>query len=292
MSVTEETTSLEWRSVLNAVIGARVREELPTLDQQGIVAFTDGACIKNPGGPAGWSCLLWAAVDVPGGKVRDGAPCLECYGHIPRSENTTNNRAEIAAVLAVLSIAPPTLPLTIYSDSEYTIKVATGVYQMKANADLWVIYRKLISYRSRPPEFHWVRGHAGNLHNERADELAGLGAWNKDKAAYERWQASQVPEARNKPAQSRATGVPGESNVPPTLPLVAGPKLPPSELNILRHQIQKLKSYFDAQVANGRITSMERQFIDDMSKRLQKNNFMPSDKQRNWLKGLLVKYKL
>lgn len=68
---------------LDAVLNVEVRESLPTLDQSGIVAYTDGACIKNPGGLAGWSALLWAAVDADNGKVREGAPRLEVYGHIP-----------------------------------------------------------------------------------------------------------------------------------------------------------------------------------------------------------------
>src|SRR6266496_1059354 len=131
-ALSEIQESLEWRSVLDAVLNVDVRKSLPILDQSGIIAYTDGSCIKNPGGPAGWSALLWAAVDAEDGKVREGAPCLVVYGHIPKAPTTTNNRAEIAAVLAVLSIAPPTLPLTIYSDSEYTIKVAQGTYQMKA----------------------------------------------------------------------------------------------------------------------------------------------------------------
>src|SRR5579885_1637560 len=106
---------LEWHSVLYAVLNIDIRTKLPALDQRGVVAYTDGACLKNPGGPAGWSALLWAAADMVDGKVREGAACFERYGHIPKSPTTTNNRAEIAAVLAVLSLAPPALPLLIYS---------------------------------------------------------------------------------------------------------------------------------------------------------------------------------
>ena len=262
--MSEIQESLEWRSVVNAILNTDIRAALPSLDESGVVAYTDGACIKNPGGPAGWSALLWAAADAVDGHVHEGAPCVERYGHIPKAPTTTNNRAEISAVLAVLSLAPPTLPLTIYSDSEYTIKVAQGVYQMKANPDLWAIYRKLLGYRKQAPQFIWVRGHAGHLHNERADELAGLGAWNNDHAAYERWQASQQPEARN-------------SSTP--------------ELLALRQQVQKLKAFFDT-VGNSRISDQERKFVNDMAKRLQKNNFVPTEKQSNWLKGLVTKYKI
>src|SRR6266487_694796 len=266
-ALSEIQESLEWRSVLDAVLNVDVRESLPNLDQSGIIAYTDGACIKNPGGPAGWSALLWAAVDADNGKVREDAPRLEVYGHIPKAPTTTNNRAEIAAVLAVLSIAPPTLPLTIYSDSEYTIKVASGTYRMTANSDLWGVYRKLLSYRKEPPEFVWVRGHAGHIHNERADELAGLGAFNKDRNAYEKWQASQTPEARN--------------------------AVPAADLAKMRAQAQKLNALFESiAVESGRVGEQERKFVSDMVKRLQKNNFAPTEKQSNWLKGLAAKYKV
>ncbi len=266
--------SLEWRSVLDAVLNVDIRASLPKLDQQGVVAYTDGACLKNPGGPAGWSALFWAAVDQMDGKIGEGAASLECYGHIPRATTTTNNRAEISAVLAVLSIAPPSLPLKIYSDSEYTIKVALGEYQMKANPDLWTIYRKLLSYRRQPPAFEWVRGHAGHLHNERADELAGWGAFNKDRAAYEKWQASQAPEAHNRP---RPTPSPASSG----------------DLVALRVRAQRLKTLFDSiAVDSPRVAPQERKFVDDMVKRLQKNNFVPTEKQANWLKGLTAKHKI
>ena len=261
--------SLEWRSVVGATMGADIRAVLPGLDETGIVAYTDGACIKNPGGPGGWSALLWAARDTVGGAIAAGALCFECYGHIPKATTTTNNRAEISAVLAVLSVAPPTLPLTIYSDSEYTIKVATGVFQMKANPDLWAIYRKLVGYRKQKPEFIWVRGHAGQMQNERADELAGLGAFDGDRVAFEKWEASQVPEARNN----------------------GGPL--PAELGELRQQVEKLKMFVDGvAVDSSRVSEQERKFVTDMAKRLQKNNFVPTEKQSGWVKGLVTKYKL
>lgn len=263
--VNEIQSSLEWSSVLDAVASADIRASLPTLDASGVVAYTDGACIKNPGGPAGWSALFWVATDTEDGKVRPGASCLECYGHIPKAPTTTNNRAEISAVLAVLSIAPPTLPLTIYSDSEYTIKVAQGTYQMKANPDLWEIYRKLLGYRKQAPTFIWVRGHAGQEHNERADELAGLGAFNGSIEAYQRWQTSQVAEAHN--------------------------VLPSAEAEALRQKVQHLQAYFTSQ-DGARANQQEQQFIADMAKRLQKNRFVPTPKQMNWIEVLVRKYHL
>ncbi len=259
--------SLEWRSLVDALRSVYVNTVRSTLGTQGVVAFTDGACIKNPGGPAGWSAILLAAGDVSDSIARQDAARIECYGHIPRSPTTTNNRAEITAVLAVLSIAPAEYPLKIYSDSEYTIKVATGVYQMKANPDLWSMYRMLLKRRGEAPVFEWVRGHAGHDLNERADELAGLGAWNGDREAYRQWQASRMPEAHN--------------------------ALPAGEKQALRQHVQKLKTLFDSLDPNSSVVSLqERKFIDDMSRRLQKNTFNPSAKQINWVKGLHAKYRL
>lgn len=263
--MSEIQESLEWRSVLNAVVDIDIRATLTALDAQGVIAYTDGACLKNPGGPAGWSALLWQ--NTPDGKVRAGATRLECYGHIPKAATTTNNRAEIAAVLAVLSLAPPTLPLLIHSDSEYTIKVAQGTYQMKANPDMWAIYRKLLSYRKVPPKFEWVRGHAGHEHNERADELAGLGAWNNDQKAYAKWQTSQAPEARNGSVTA--------------------------EQAPLQQKVQTLQLLFKSITADSaRVSAQERTFINDMAKRLQKNTFVPSEKQSNWIMMLAKKHKV
>ncbi len=258
---------LEWQSVLDGLRTIYVDTARAALGTKGVVAFTDGACIKNPGGPAGWSAILLPIDDVIDAEERQGAQAIECFGHIPQSPTTTNNRAEIAAVLAVLCVAPPDAPLKIYSDSDYTIKVAQGVFKMKANPDLWDLYRKLLNHRKSPISFEWVRGHAGHDLNERADELAGLGAWSGDRAAYERWQASTMPEARN--------------------------LLPPAELAALRQQVQRLKTFFDSIATDSaRVGTNERTFITDMAKRLQKNNFMPSAAQSNWVKGLVKKYRV
>ncbi|HEU0003758.1 MAG TPA: ribonuclease H [Ktedonobacteraceae bacterium] len=264
MSVVDD--SLEWRSVMEALRDVKV-EERAILGNGSVIAYTDGACIKNPGGPAGWSAILLSAADVTNNQARQDAKRLERYGYIPKSPTTTNNRAEISAVLAALSMAPRDQPLTIHSDSEYTIKVAQGVYKMKANPDLWSLYQALVKHRQTPPLFQWVRGHAGHDLNELADELAGLGAWNNDYEAYSRWQESNAPEAHNAPASP--------------------------ELAALRQQVQKLKALFDSLDSNdARVRPNEREFINDMAKRLQKNNFAPSEKQANWIKVLAGKFKV
>lgn len=265
MSLGDE--SLEWQSIIESLSHITIESAREILDERGTIAYTDGACIKNPGGPAGWSAILVAVDNVVDENICEGAPRIESYGYIPASLNTTNNRAEIAAVLAALCIAPRDQPLTIYSDSEYTIKVAQGVYQMKANPDLWDLYRILLKKRATAPTFVWVRGHTGHEQNERADELAGLGAWNGDQEAFRKWQESMYPEARN------------------TVSL--------TEIAQLRQQVQKLKVFFDGVLLDStRVSANERAFVNDMAKRLQKNNFFPSEKQSNWVKVLVRKYQV
>ena len=265
MSLGDE--SLEWQSILEELRKIPVDTTHDVLGEQGTVAYTDGACIKNPGGPAGWSVILVSTEYVVAGSIREDAPRIESYGYIPTSYTTTNNRAEIAAVIASLCIAPRDQPLTIYSDSEYTIKVADGTYKIKANPDLWDLYRILVNKRIAPPTFEWIRGHTGHQQNERADELAGLGAWNGDEEAFRKWRESMAPEARNNVSSG--------------------------EVILLRQQVQKLKAYVDSvALESSRVSASERSFINDMSKRLQKNNFFPSEKQINWVKVLVRKYQL
>lgn len=257
--------SLEWQSVFKALEHISVERTRTVLGSKGSIAYTDGACIKNPGGPAGWSVIVVPVGAVVGGEVLKQAERIEAFGHIPASPETTNNRAEIAAFLAALTIAPRDCPLTLYSDSEYTLKTAQGLYKGKANPDLWECYRILHNKRSAPTTFEWVRGHAGHAQNERADELAGLGAWNNDAESYRRWQASSMPEARHAPA----------------------------ELAELRQYVQKLNAWLTADTSGSvRVASNERTFILDMGKRFQKNNFVPSPAQGNWLRALAKKYRV
>ncbi len=128
------------------------------------VVYTDGACSGNPG-PGGWA---WV---IPDGRFRSGA-----------ARHTTNQRMELAAALdAVNSI---TGPLEIVSDSKYVVNcfrngwwkgwIRRGWVNAKkqpvANRDLW---EPLVeAYQARQIRFRWVKGHAGNEWNDRADRLA------------------------------------------------------------------------------------------------------------------------
>jgi ribonuclease HI len=179
---------------------AQLRAELsPPREPGAFLAYTDGACFGNPDGPGGWS-----AVVTP---VSADEPRWELWGHLT---STSNNRAEALGVLAVLSWTPPSSYLIIRSDSELTVNILKGVYKAKANADLWSAIRQTIADKRVVVSAEWVRGHAGDPGNERADQLSVLGAANGNVDLWEKMLAgaSRANSTPRKPP--RPQGVPEE----------------------------------------------------------------------------------
>ncbi len=133
--------------------------------------YTDGACSGNPG-PGGWGVLLLS-----------GSHEKELYG----GENeTTNNRMEMMAVIEALGAIKKSSEVNIYTDSKYVLQGVTEWMEgWKArgwktaskkpvkNQDLWQRIDSLVL--SHKVTFIWVKGHSGNIGNERADELARRG---------------------------------------------------------------------------------------------------------------------
>jgi len=133
--------------------------------------YTDGACRGNPG-PGGWGVLLLA-----NGKER------ELCGGDPA---TTNNRMELTAAIRGLSALKCRCSVILYTDSEYVQRGIdewienwkkrgwkTASRKAVKNADLWRQLDELT--RRHDVHWQWVKGHAGNSGNERADELANVG---------------------------------------------------------------------------------------------------------------------
>ncbi|WP_144097686.1 ribonuclease HI [Croceicoccus sediminis] len=133
-----------------------------------IEIFTDGACKGNPG-PGGWGALL-----------RMGETEREISG---REKNTTNNRMELMAVIEALRALKRPCEVDLFTDSKYVIDgITTWVHSWikrgwktaakkpVLNDDLW---RALLE-ASAPHtiRWHWVKGHAGHVENERVDALA------------------------------------------------------------------------------------------------------------------------
>ena len=133
--------------------------------------YTDGACSGNPG-PGGWGVL-----------IRRGAEEETRCGGAPE---TTNNRMELQAAIEALKAVPSGGAATLHTDSSYVRDGITrwiagwkaGGWKTAArkpvkNRDLW---QELDDLRNgRRIEWRWVRGHAGDPGNERADELARQG---------------------------------------------------------------------------------------------------------------------
>ena len=135
--------------------------------QNEIVIYTDGACDPNPG-RGGWGAII----------VQDGRERI-LKG---REAASTNNRMELTAALQALKAVPSGKPVTLYTDSQYLKKgveewlpnwIARG-WRRKggalANVELWQQLANEIT--NHPITWKWVRGHNGNIYNERVDRIA------------------------------------------------------------------------------------------------------------------------
>lgn len=134
--------------------------------------YTDGACRGNPG-PGGWGVLL----EFQGTEK-------ELFGGAP--ESTTNNRMELLAAIKGLEALNKQSVVYLYTDSTYVQKGITewivnwkkrrwmtAARKPVKNQDLWI--RLDAAMQSHDVQWKWVRGHAGNAGNERADALANKG---------------------------------------------------------------------------------------------------------------------
>jgi ribonuclease HI len=134
--------------------------------------YTDGACSGNPG-PGGWGAVL-----------RYRGHEKELYGSEPAQ--TTNNRMELMAAIQALESLTRSAPVRLHTDSTYLRNgISRWLPRWKRNgwqtadklpvknADLW---QRLDAAAGRHDvDWRWVRGHAGNPGNERADALANRG---------------------------------------------------------------------------------------------------------------------
>ena len=112
----------------------------------------------------------------------------------------TNNRMEMQAVLeAMKSITDKTIPVEVYSDSNYEVETMNGHFAMKKNRDLW---RKLMRERQKFTRirFIWVKGHDKNQHNNDVDRQAvaeSRKAWRRSKADESRGICKDIYQRGN-----------------------------------------------------------------------------------------------
>jgi ribonuclease HI len=148
-------------------------EDTPEID-----LYSDGGADPNPG-KAGFGVILSYK-----GKKKEFSKGYKF---------STNNRMELSGVIFGLECLKTKSIVNVYTDSKYVINGielgwaekwrANNWYRTKSqkaiNHDLWAKLLTLIDQQEKVT-FHWVKGHAGHLENERCDELATLGMTSAD----------------------------------------------------------------------------------------------------------------
>jgi ribonuclease HI len=141
-----------------------------------LYAYTDGACSGNPG-PGGWGVLLLAKQDDNIIKTRSLSG---------GAAETTNNQMELTAAIMALEALDKPSKITIVTDSSYVKDgITKWIFGWKKNGwktsakkavkneALWKRLEK--ATKQHDVNWEWIKGHAGHIENEQADELARNG---------------------------------------------------------------------------------------------------------------------
>ncbi|QJB55835.1 ribonuclease HI [Pseudodesulfovibrio sp. zrk46] len=149
-----------------------------------VIIYTDGSCLGNPG-PGGYGAIL----------IHDEYKGMDASNYKELAQgykNTTNNRMELRAVIVALDALTRPCDVELWTDSKYVQQAITknwlknwlkngwktAAKKPVKNQDLW---RQLIPLiEKHNVDFKWVKGHSGQLLNERVDDLARGAAQGSD----------------------------------------------------------------------------------------------------------------
>ncbi|MDA9027409.1 MAG: ribonuclease HI [SAR86 cluster bacterium] len=136
-----------------------------------VIMYTDGACRGNPG-PGGWGALITfegSSKEMFGGKL-----------------DSTNNQMELSAAIEGLAALKEPCNVDLFTDSKYVMDgITQWIHNWKKNSwrtaakkdvknkELWRKLDELINFHQ--VQWHWVKGHSGDVGNEIADQLANKG---------------------------------------------------------------------------------------------------------------------
>lgn len=152
-------------------------------DEPHVDLYSDGSCLGNPG-PGGF-----AAIAV----TQDNRTLATSVGG---HRLTTNNRMEVkAAIVGLDTLVALTedLAVVVWSDSQYLIGTMTKGWRRRTNHDLWDELDRAVAQFPRGVTFEWVRGHSGDLYNERCDKLANGAALGRGLPADVGYEQVRVP---------------------------------------------------------------------------------------------------
>ena len=134
-----------------------------------ITIYTDGACSGNPG-IGGWGVVI----------LENKKDDIFLNGG---DDSTTNNKMELTAAIKALKFFKEKKEIKLVTDSKYVKDgIQTWIHNWKKNGwktsarkpvknkELWIELDQLISKHTI--SWEWVKGHAGNKYNEKADYLA------------------------------------------------------------------------------------------------------------------------
>ena len=150
-----------------------------------VTIYTDGSCRKNPGSGGYGVVLLY------GEHRKELSGGFQC---------TTNNRMEILAAIVGLEALKEPCQVALYSDSQYVVNAISKGWAKRWQSNNWMrnkednalnpdLWERLLRLCDRHRvTFHWVRGHAGNVENERCDQLAVAAAKGSNLALDEGYE--------------------------------------------------------------------------------------------------------